>query len=346
MGKIQSIQEQMLLKFLLFKSRPGRIKSFLDSKSYCHAEPSQSNQVTVAAVQGKLSLVNNPIEYADIMYQYVEEAVRQGAQLVVFPEDNAAHLVGMLPGISENVDIAQTMADLGSEVKVADIFNYLSPVTKQVFETVFSYLAAHFRVHIMAGSILVSDGKNKTINQAYLFGPDGAIIGRQQKLHLLPLELDWGLSCGEELSVFPTPVGKLAFPICMDATYFETFRSSVLKGAETVIIPAANPDKYNFWKELRGVWPRVQESAVFGIRSCMVGQLLGITLTGRSGIYTPLELTPKKDGILAEAKTYDEHEIIVANLDYNLLRDYRRNEGFMNYLNIDLCKRYLPHLYK
>lgn len=345
MGWLQSIQEKMLLKYLLWKGRTSRIRAYLQAKKPVKAEPLLPGKARVAAVQGELVLIGDPLQYADLMYQAVHEAVSRGAQLVAFPEDNATHLVGMLPGLTGGKDVSQLVAELGEEVKVADIFNYLTPVTKQVYFAVFSELAALFGVFIMAGSIVVAGDNGKTVNEAYLFGPDGSIIGRQQKLHLLPLEEEWGLSCGNHLSVYDTPVGKLAFPICMDATYFETFRIAAAKGAQTVIIPTANPDQYNFWKELRGIWPRVQESAVFGIKSSMVGDVMGLTLTGRSGIFAPLELTPNKDGILAQAETYDRPEVVVADLDYQMLQEYRQDNLFTNYLNTGLCRRYLPQLY-
>ncbi|WP_366923960.1 nitrilase [Metallumcola ferriviriculae] len=341
----KQLQEQALIKYLLWRSRPKRLRRFLAGKEYFPIPSTVGDTVKVAAVQQKLSLISDPLAYAGEMYARVRQAVDMGAQLVVFPEDNTTQLLGMLPGLSAADNVTEAVGELDPQLKVADIFNYLSPVTRQVYYNVFSYLAARFNIHLLGGSIIVCDRRGRTVNQASLFGPDGKILGTQMKLHLLPVEVEWGLSCGEELSVFDTAVGKLAFPICMDATYFETFRIAVSKGAELVIIPAANPDEYNPWKELRGVWPRVQESGVYGIRASMVGEVLGMRLTGRSAIFAPLEITPNQDGILAQAESFDQQEMVISELDYKKLRQYRRQFGFESYLNKELCKKYLPHLY-
>ncbi len=345
MGWWQALQGKVLLKYLMWRSRPGRITRYLAQKTYFQATPPVPDRVTVAAVQGELTLVSDPLDYARQMYSKVYQAAKRGAQLVVFPEDNASHLVGILPGLTGAGDVSEALGQIDPDLRVADIFNYLTPVTNSVYFTVFRYLAARFKLYIMAGSIIVSSDSGQTVNEACLFGPGGEVVGRQRKLHLLPLEVEWGLSSGEQLPVFETAVGRIAFPICMDATYFETFRIAAFNGAEAVIIPAANPDEYNFWKELRGVWPRVQESGVFGIRASMVGRIFGLTLTGRSGIFAPLELTANKDGVLAQAETPDRPEIIVADLDYRVLREYRRQNGFNRYLNKSLCQKYLPQLY-
>ena len=98
----------------------------------------------------------------------------------------------------------------------------------------------------------------------------------------MPIEKEWGISRGSKLEVFPTPLGKLAFPVCMDATYFETFRILEKQGAEIVMIPIANPEPYNYGLALRGIWPRVQEAPVYGIKSALVGRVLGFEFTGRA----------------------------------------------------------------
>jgi predicted amidohydrolase len=75
----------------------------------------------------------------------------------------------------------------------------------------------------MAGSYtLAADGS--VVNRAFLYGPDGKLIGTQDKVHLLPVEEEWKLRRGKSFKIFDTSIGCLAMPVCMDATYFETFR--------------------------------------------------------------------------------------------------------------------------
>ena len=57
------------------------------------------------------------------------------------------------------------------------------------------------------------------------------------------------------------------------------------------------------------------ETPVYGIKSALVGKMLGFTLTGKAGVFAPLEQTPNGDGSLAEAKSFDREELVAATLD-------------------------------
>ncbi len=273
---------------------------------------------------------------------------------------------------SSKVDIDEILSELGDGISISDILAFIGPFIQKLSMLIFSELAKKYKVFIMAGSGLFPDGNeyiiegcsedndknmkdnqdnnsrktknNEVFNIAYLFDPDGKLLGKQKKNHLLPLEDTWGLKSGEELSVFSTEIGWLAFPICMDATYFETFHILSSKGAEIVMIPIANPDaNYNYWTSLRGIWGRVQESPVYGIKSAMVGNFLGFKLTGQAGVYAPLSLTAKQNGIIAESDSYDCEEIVFANLDLNLLREYRQDSTME--VNKEFEEKYLPNIY-
>lgn len=98
---------------------------------------------------------------------------------------------------------------------------------------------------------------------------------------------------------------------------------------------------------LRGIWPRVQESRVYGVQSCLVGELLGLTLTGRAGIFAPLELTPAGDGILAQAQHFEREDVVVvADLDLGALRRLRATRGVHLGFNLALYRRYFPRVYE
>jgi len=120
-------------------------------------------------------------------------------------------------------------------------------------------------------------------NIGYFFDPDGNIIARSSESSISCLLRQTGdLEPGLELEVLDTKLGRIAFPICMDATYFETSELPGSRGADIVVIPAANNEEYLFWRTMRGIWPRVQESQVLGVSAHAVGNLLGMPFTGRS----------------------------------------------------------------
>ncbi|NPV72178.1 MAG: nitrilase, partial [Firmicutes bacterium] len=105
----------------------------------------------------------------------------------------------------------------------------------------------------------------------------------------------------------------------------------------------ANNEEYLFWRTMRGIWPRVQESQVLGVSAAAVGNLLGIPFTGRSGLLAPLEMTPSGDGWLVRAASFDQEEVVVGNLDLDALHRFR-DENPLDF-NVELYEKYLPGLY-
>ncbi|MDI6772748.1 MAG: nitrilase-related carbon-nitrogen hydrolase, partial [bacterium] len=325
--------------------------------------------VRVAAVQMRLRLIGDTAEYAQMIAARARDAAALGAQLIVFPEDSGTHLVGLLPGLDslpDDVSLAQaTGAVAGPSVRPAEILRFIGPAVRTAYMATFSEVARRLGVYIASGSAMLPDEHGAVLNVGYLFGPDGALLGHQEKCHLLPLEASWGLEAGDDLRVVRTPAGALGFPICMDATYFETTRILAGLGAEVILIPACDvqedravgaagcaagaagtaPDPYNAWKALRGLWPRVQESLTYGIHAAMVGRFLGMTITGRSAILAPVELTPDGSGILAQAASWDQEEVVVADLDYGALHELWRTSDVEEGFNLALYRKHFPGAY-
>jgi len=345
---------QVLLRFILtpllwWKSRPSLVERALDGKEYLSAASPESDTVRVAVVQLRGRLVASTAEYARIMHDLALRAVRKGAQLIVFPEDTGSYpLGGFIPGL-ERIVGGGTDESSKEHLEVDDapmdfLLALLSPVSQRVYRTTFSSLARRFGVHIVAGSGVTVDTRGLVRKVGCLFGPKGDLIGTHAKTHLYPAEKAWGLTCGSDIEVFQTAVGRIALPICMDHTYFEPIRIGWLKGAEVIIDPAADAAEYDSWAQARGVWSRVQESPAYGIGCFMVGRIMGVTFGGRSGVYAPVEMTTSKDGVIAQATTGDEEEILVVDLDLRALREYRASH--LPRFNLDLCRRYLPAAYE
>jgi len=359
-----------LARSLHRKASPEAIRAYLGergmrrSSALEHFNPSA---VRVAAVQEELRVLRTWRAYVDRMYAFVAQAADQGAQLVCFPEENGLLLLGQLPLIDpllrlatrslggtpspvpdealEPVDLRSSAWDLPEPdggLNVAHVLSFFSPFFRDAFETTFSELAKGFGIYIMAGSCMqVVDGR--LVNRAALFGPRGETVGVQDKAHPIDMEMSIGLTPAEQLRTFPTGLGRLAFPVCMDATYFETFKILRAQGAQIVVLPIANLEPYQHYWALRGIWPRVQENAVYGVKSALVGNLHGLEFTGRAGVYAPLDLTPGRSGILAEASTFDRDELVVADLDLTRLEG--RRSDYFDDTNPALYRRYFPQIY-
>jgi predicted amidohydrolase len=310
------------------------------------------HRIRVAALQVKLELCKTPLAFTDLIQRRVQEAAAAGARLVVFPEYINLLLFGMLPGIEkleQDYRVETAVVKHGSEqgaadqINLPDLFRFMSPAVLPLVTTIFSALACAYRLYIMAGSYTMAvDGS--VVNRTFLYNPQGELLGRQDKVHLLPIEEEWKLKRGKSFKVFNTSIGRLAMPVCMDATYFETFRILENLGTEIIMLPIANLEAYNYFLALRGIWPRVQESPLYGIKSALVGSIAGLNFTGRAGVFAPLELTPNRDGVLAEVDQFDHEAMAVADLDLAALHELRQNHPWRD-RNRALYKHYFPHLY-
>jgi predicted amidohydrolase len=275
-------------------------------------------------VQFPLQPLTSAREYAEACYRWTRRAVEAGAQLVVFPEFvGTIPLLGLFPGVGALRLDEPGESGSKDENLVSGLARAAARIAFPPYYFVFQSLARGFEVHIAAGSVLVGAEDGTVQNVAFLFDPHGNEVGRQPKCHLYGLEFALQLARGTSIQAFDTAVGKLACPVCMDHTYFETARIAYLHGAEILIDSSADViAEYNWWYQLRGVWSRVQESPAYGIQAMMVGDALGLPFRGRSAVFGPVGLVAR-DGVLACAEACDQGEVVVADLDLEALRAYR-----------------------
>ncbi len=347
MTVLERILATALAPWLRFRSRPGRVQAALAGLDYAPAAQPQLPRVRVAAVQFDIGLAPSAEAFARHAYNCARQAVAGGAGLVIFPEYTTLPLLGLLPAAqrlaawldkpNQTLEVSET-AEAYSTMAMA--LRLAAPAARRVYWETFSTLAVRFRVTLLAGSAIELGAGGRLFNVAYLFGPDGALLARQVKTHLVPSEVLMGYGVGEEIVVADTPAGKLAFPVCMDHTYFEPARIAVLQGAELLIDPAANNEYYEAYAQARGVWNRVQEARCYGVFCGAIGRVAGIVFQGRSGIYAPLDLTPSGDGVLAAAAEVEREQVVFGDLDYEALRAYRRRQPLE--FNRTLYRRYLP----
>jgi len=350
---IDQLKERLFRAWLSWQTRPVAVRRYLAKKKI---EPGGTleeidlERIRVAAVQMRLQPFKRALDYVDLIYQHVARAVAGGAQLIVFPEYNATHLLGCLPGFEEMASggsLEEALGEMEGDISPADIFRFVGPATKALYEETYAHLARAFDVYIHAGSAVLPVGGGRLYNTAYLFGPDGKVLGRQHKLHLTPDEESWGMCVADGVTVIETPLGNVGIPVCMDITYFETFRILTALGADIVLVPSADNDTFSLWKKMRGIWPRVQESPVYGVHSCMVGSFAGWEFSGFTGIFAPRALTPDDSGVLVRVSQTAGEGMALGDVNISALRRYRGNEGdWRDYLNTDLIGAYLPDLYQ
>ena len=347
-----SIQDRLLSAainaLLAYQARPAAIRRALKKRKYTRASPPTRERVTIAVVQMHLALVDDGVQFADKYYTLVHNAVERGAQLIVFPEYAWLPILGLLPPVRDmarqGVSLNKAVNALGGGggLTIKSVFRTIVPAVKRIFETTASALAAQFHVYLMPGTALTMDRAGHLFNTAYLFAPDGSLIGTQNKLHATTLEKDW-LTTGCELGVFDLGFTQLAMPVCMDFTYWETTRIATLRGAEILLDMSADATANDDFLAMRGDETRIQESLAYSTRAYCITKLFGLDFCGPSHIAAPLGLYDTDTTYLARTQTHDREEIIVADLDLARLREFRA--AHPRDFNMALYKKYLPRVY-
>ncbi|MCX7884930.1 MAG: hypothetical protein N2448_07890 [Caloramator sp.] len=353
--------------FLKIKLNIKKIDKYLNKITYDKKIGRKSGILSVACVQRSVKKVKSVEEYIDILHRFVREAREAGCDIIVFPEYNFLDFYGIIPFSDKisslfiknisNENLKFEIEDFKKELYFFEldekakkrelssskgedktIFNILYGVAypiQRALEHIMCFLAARYDIYIYTGTYLLRE-EGKLYNCGSLISRDGEILGRQKKLHLTDFEEVLNLSRGDKLYCYDTDIGRIACPICMDATYFETFKIARNLGCDIVVLPIANNEEYNFYRSLRGIWSRVQESHVYGVKSTLNGNILGVKFTGKAGIFAPASLTEKGDGIVNLSKNYEGDSLVIGSLDVERLKAERveaeyygdKNENF------------------
>lgn len=301
--------------------------------------PWSRNALRVACVQWEMTPERDLEAWLYRVTQVLDTAHREGCAVTVFPEDMALPLLGLLTErmgkpFTSSLDAGQ----VGRRLKA------WAPIVVPFYRQVFARLARLYGMTLVAGSAL-GVHKGYFENRAYVYGPDGAELVAQPKLHPLPLEVSWGIQPGRYLVRQPRGDLPLVTVVCNDATFFETYRMAARIGGELVAVPIADPTpQWDSAKARRGAWARTQESGIASLVSAATGSLFGIQLTGKAGVYVPVGLTEDESGILAESPDPRGQGVVLATLDLDAIAAYRRQ--VLPLLRTDVIGRWLAPRYR
>ncbi len=198
----------------------------------------------------------DPARNAVSMARLVREAAAQGATYIQTPE-----MTGMLQR-----DRAAAKAVLRGE---AD----------DIIVNTASELAAELRIYLHVGSTAIALDDGKMANRGFLFGPDGKVLNRYDKIHMFDVDLDNGESWresaayrpGSEARVVSLPFAEMGFTICYDVRFPALFRAQAVAGAEVITVPAAFTKQTGeaHWEIL--LRARAIENGVFVIAAAQAG---------------------------------------------------------------------------
>lgn len=111
----------------------------------------------------------------------------------------------------------------------------------------FSELAHREAIWLLIGSMPIKLENGKLANRSFLFGPDGKVKARYDKIHVFDVDLPNGEVYRESATVEPgnqaviaeTPWGGLGLTICYDVRFAYLHRALAQAGAIFLTVPAA-----------------------------------------------------------------------------------------------------------
>jgi predicted amidohydrolase len=245
----------------------------------------------VAAAQYALTPVSGFDEFARRAEGVVLQAKELAAALVVLPEYLGAQLLSTQPGSPSIRDLAE-----------------IAPR----YRALFAALSQRHGLAVLAGTTIVARG-NRLENTAHLFHPDGR-VDVQAKLHLTPMERDWGLAPGERLELVEVAGCRAAILVCYDIEFPELARLARAQGAELLLCPSSTEDRHGFHRVRYSAHARAIEDQVYVAVAMTVGGMPlveGLRMSvGQAALIGPCDYPFPPGGVLAEGEM--QHDMIVA----------------------------------
>jgi predicted amidohydrolase len=243
----------------------------------------------IAAAAYPLDFLQDWDAYARKTRAWVEEAARDGAELLVFPEYGRMELA-TLDGPEAAGDPERSLHAAARRTEAADALT--------------ADLARMHGVHILAPSGPVFDGGARPVNRAALFGPGGP-LGVQDKQVMTRFEREeWNVVPGGPLRVFDTALGRIGVLICYDAEFPLLGRALMEAGVEILLVPSCTEALSGYWRVRVGAMARALEGQCVVVHAPVVGPAdwsPAVDLnTGAAAIYGPPDLGFPETGVLAE----------------------------------------------
>lgn len=234
----------------------------------------------------------------------VAEAARQGAKLVVLPENFS--FLGATD--AERIAAIEPFGD--------------GPAQRFLAET-----AESLGLWIVGGTIPIRDGGERASSRSLLVGPDGRVAAHYDKIHLFDVDIPGRASeryaesattlAGTRVVAAKTPLARIGMTVCYDIRFPALFHRLSVLGTDIVVVPAAFtvPTGEVHWLPL--LQARAIESLVYVVAAGQCGEHAG----GRKTYGHSLILGPWGE-LLAEAPAGPG--VVCADLDMIRLEELRQ----------------------
>jgi nitrilase len=156
----------------------------------------------------------------------VEDAARQGAKLVVLPENFS--FLG-----ATDAERAAAIEPFGD-----------GPAQQFLAQT-----AERLGLFIVGGTIPIRDGGERASSRSLLVGPDGRVAAHYDKIHLFDVDIPGKVTerysesattrAGTRVVAAATPLGRIGLTVCYDIRFPALFHRLSVLGTDILVVPAA-----------------------------------------------------------------------------------------------------------
>ena len=204
--------------------------------------------------------LGKPEENTSRALAWIEQAAREGSQLILFPEL-----------WSSGYDLEHINAY--AQFPGSELWKSLADQAKKCSITV--------------GGTMIEKENDKYYNTSLLFGPKGDMLGRYRKIHLFrSIQEDRYFSPGDHLEMVDLDWGKTGLATCFDLRFPEIFREYALAGAKIILLPAEWPARrLEHWRTL--IRARAIENQLFVIAVNACGYHQSEPYAGHSAVINP-----------------------------------------------------------
>ncbi len=284
--------------------------------------------VKIASAQYDISFLTSWQQYQNKVEQWVAEAARQDAKILLFPEYASMELASLF-GKDVYSSLSKQLAAMQS-------------VHNDYIE-LFKYLAKQCQCIVQSGTFPVEIEPGVYRNRAYLFMPDGS-FDYQDKLIMTRFENEqWFIQGGTELKCFDTEYGKIAINICYDSEFPLLARKQVEMGVNLILVPSCTDTVAGYHRVKIGCQARALENQCYVVQSPLVGnapwsEAVDVNV-GAAAIYTPVDRGFPDNGILAIGN-FNAVTWLIAEISLDGIQTVREQGQVFNYRDWPLQKSF------
>lgn len=234
---------------------------------------------------------------------YMEEAKKEGADLIFFPE---VQLSPFFPQF-ENRDVSQY-------------------VIKEKDDCLKQIILKSKELELYSSPNVYLEKEGKKYDASLMIDRNGELMGISKMVHIFQgekfYEQDYYSPSDNGFQVYDTDFGKVGIVICFDRHLPESIRTCALKGAEIIIIPTANTKGENLEMFEWEIRVQAMQNNVFIAMCNRVGKEFDMDFAGES-----LLVDPNGDLLV---KMNDLEGLTVVEIDLSMVQKVRKARPFIN----------------